>query len=104
MNERRPLCLSAEVLRFERPGAPKRPAVVLLHGCDGWTQLTAYRCVAQSLVDQGYVAKRRLGRAGLFAVLHAAVRRDLDERAYMAAFVKTTKAVCLKTLKGIHPL
>jgi LysR family transcriptional regulator for metE and metH len=58
----------------------------------------------QNYLDQGYVAKRRLGRAGLHATLYAAVRRDLDGLPYMNAFIKTTKAICLKTLKGIHPL
>lgn len=58
----------------------------------------------QNYLDQGYVTKRRLGRAGLQATLYAAVRKDLDGRGYMAAFVKTMKTVCLKTLKGIQPL
>jgi len=45
-----------QVLRFERPGAVQQPAVLLLHGCDGWAQLDAYKRAARCLVENGYVA------------------------------------------------
>jgi carboxymethylenebutenolidase len=48
--------VAIQVIRYEQPGAAKRPAVVMLPGCDGWGQLTAYGRVAECLVKRGYVA------------------------------------------------
>jgi carboxymethylenebutenolidase len=47
--------VAIQAIRFERPGAANQPAVVMIPGCDGWTQLAAYRRVAATLVEHGYV-------------------------------------------------
>jgi carboxymethylenebutenolidase len=47
---------AVQVLRFERPGAVRQPVVLMLHGCDGWAQLDAYKTAARCLVENGYVA------------------------------------------------
>jgi carboxymethylenebutenolidase len=43
------------VLRFEPQDAGIFPAVVMLHGCDGWGQLDAYKFAADDLVKAGHV-------------------------------------------------
>jgi dienelactone hydrolase len=43
------------VLRFEQQGDGKRPVLVFLHGCEGWSNRDAYRTIAKSLARQGYV-------------------------------------------------
>ncbi len=43
-------------LRFDPPGSGKRPAVILLHGADGWSQLPGYRFAAGGLTTNGQVA------------------------------------------------
>src|SRR5262249_55197499 len=45
-----------QVLRFAPPGGGNRPAVILVHGCDGGTQMWAYRFAAEGLVQTGHVA------------------------------------------------
>src|SRR5262245_20845211 len=67
-----------QVRRFERPGTDRRPAVVLLHGCDGWEQLAAYRFVATSLVESGYVVVliRYFDRTGTPDQVDAARKAD----------------------------
>ena len=45
-----------EVLRFEPPGDAKRPAVIMLHGCDGWQQMGGYRFAASGLNANGQIA------------------------------------------------
>jgi dienelactone hydrolase len=47
--------VAIQVLRFELPGTAKRPVVVMLHGCDGWEQVSAYSQVAACLAKRGYV-------------------------------------------------
>jgi carboxymethylenebutenolidase len=44
-----------QVRRFEIPGVRKQPAVLILHGCDGWGHIDAYRYLARNLVERGYV-------------------------------------------------
>ncbi len=48
--------VDVRVVRFEPPGAGRRPAVVLLHGADGWGQMPGYRFAASGLTDAGCVA------------------------------------------------
>jgi dienelactone hydrolase len=43
------------VLRFEPAGGGRHSAVVMLHGCDGWGQLNAYKFAAEDLVKDGHV-------------------------------------------------
>lgn len=46
-----------QAVRFEPIGASgKRPAVLMLHGSDGWEQMKAYRFVGNDLAAQGHVA------------------------------------------------
>jgi dienelactone hydrolase len=49
---------SADVrtVRFEPPGPDQRPAVILLHGADGWGQMAGYRYAADGLTRAGLVA------------------------------------------------
>lgn len=44
------------VRRFDPKVEGKRPAVVLLHGCDGWEQLKTYETAAKTLASDGHVA------------------------------------------------
>jgi carboxymethylenebutenolidase len=43
------------VWRYEPSTTGKYPAVVMLHGCDGWEQMKAYEWAAQGLVKAGHV-------------------------------------------------
>jgi carboxymethylenebutenolidase len=44
------------VLRFEPPGKGKRPAVIMLHGADGWGPMTGFRFAADGLNANGFTA------------------------------------------------
>src|SRR5262245_1570469 len=48
--------VDVRVVRFEPAGTGRRPAVVLLHGADGWGQMSGYRFAASGLTDAGCVA------------------------------------------------
>lgn len=48
--------VDVRVVRFEPAGRGRRPAVVLLHGADGWGQMCGYRYAASGLTDAGCVA------------------------------------------------
>lgn len=43
------------LLRFESSTVGTKPVVVMLHGCDGWEQMAAYRFAAKALAQEGYV-------------------------------------------------
>lgn len=44
------------VLRFEPPGTEKRPAVIMLHGADGWGPMSGFRFAASGLNANGHIA------------------------------------------------
>jgi carboxymethylenebutenolidase len=44
------------VIRFEPPGTEKRPAVIMLHGADGWGPMTGFRFAASGLNASGFTA------------------------------------------------
>lgn len=44
------------VLRFEPPGTEKRPAVIMLHGADGWAPMTGFQFAASGLNANGFTA------------------------------------------------
>jgi carboxymethylenebutenolidase len=44
-----------QVRRFQRNEKSPQPAVILLHGCDGWQQLCAYSSISKMLAEKGYV-------------------------------------------------
>lgn len=51
---------------------------------------------------RGYVTARRLGREGLQATLHAAVRSDMLELPYVRDFLLTAKDISFSTLEGVQ--
>lgn len=53
-------------------------------------------------LERGYVAARRIGRHGLWAELHAAVREGDAPRAYMADFVETVRRESFARLPGVR--
>ncbi|MCA1979060.1 MAG: LysR family transcriptional regulator, partial [Thiobacillus sp.] len=55
-------------------------------------------------LERGYVVARRIGRDGLWAELHAAVRADDAARAYVADFVETVRRESFRLLPGIRPI
>jgi carboxymethylenebutenolidase len=44
-----------QALRFEQPSQGKQPGLILLHGCEGWSDLLPYRFIARTLAQEGYV-------------------------------------------------
>src|SRR5262245_29008292 len=44
------------VLRFDCPGTEKRPAVIMLHGADGWAPMTGFKFAASGLNASGFNA------------------------------------------------
>ncbi len=55
-------------------------------------------------LERGYVAARRIGRHGLWAELHAAVRETDAPRAYLADFVETVRRESFARLPGVRAL
>jgi LysR family transcriptional regulator for metE and metH len=53
--------------------------------------------------DRGFVRTLRLGEKGLWPVLHAAVREEEEDAAYLRAFTEVAVAMCFDRLKGIRP-
>ena len=53
--------------------------------------------------DRGFVRTLRLGEKGLWPVLHAAVREEEQDAAYLHAFTEVAVATCFDRLKGIRP-
>lgn len=53
--------------------------------------------------DRGFVRTLRLGDKGLWPVLHAAVREEEQDAAYLRAFTEIAVATCFERLKGIRP-
>ena len=53
-------------------------------------------------LERGYVAARRIGRHGLWAELHAAVREADAPRAYVADFVETVRRESFARLPGLR--
>ena len=44
------------VLHFEPPGTEKRPAVIMLHGADGWEPMKAFEFAAEGFKEKGCIA------------------------------------------------
>jgi LysR family transcriptional regulator for metE and metH len=55
-------------------------------------------------LDRGYVAARPIGKHGLWAELHATVRKGDAERAYLLDFIETVKRESFARLPGIRAL
>ncbi len=55
-------------------------------------------------LERGYVAARPIGKHGLWAELHAAVRRADAGRAYLADFIATVRRESFARLPGIRPV
>ncbi|WP_310447711.1 LysR family transcriptional regulator [Thiobacillus sp.] len=55
-------------------------------------------------IERGYVAARPVGRHGLWAELHIAVRAADAARAYVADFIDTVRRDSFARLPGIRPL
>jgi len=53
-------------------------------------------------LGQGWLATCRLGRAGVWRTLYAAVRGDDADSDYLQAFVQTAQQICFETLDGIR--
>src|SRR5262249_61986641 len=51
-----PVGEKVQVVGSAHPGPGKAPAVIMLHGCDGWSQMWGYRFAAEGLVQTGHVA------------------------------------------------
>lgn len=58
----------------------------------------------KSYLDRGYVASQRIGEEGLTGRLYAAVPQRLQERAYVAEFVKLMRETSLFNLPGVSLL
>lgn len=54
-------------------------------------------------LERGYVVARRIGKHGLWAELHAAVREADVARAYVADFIETVKRDSFARLPGLRP-
>ncbi|MEE4359946.1 MAG: LysR family transcriptional regulator [Pseudomonadales bacterium] len=54
-------------------------------------------------VERGVVRTLSLGRDGLWPVLHAAVRTDQADAAFMQSFVEVAAETCFRRLVGIRP-
>ncbi|OYW14779.1 MAG: LysR family transcriptional regulator, partial [Hydrogenophilales bacterium 12-64-6] len=54
-------------------------------------------------LERGYIAARRIGKHGLWAELHVAVREADAARAYVADFIETVKRDSFARLPGIRP-
>ncbi|MFH1816808.1 MAG: LysR family transcriptional regulator [Pseudomonadota bacterium] len=54
-------------------------------------------------LERGYIAARRIGKHGLWAELHVAVRESDAARAYVADFIETVKRDSFARLPGIRP-
>jgi LysR family transcriptional regulator for metE and metH len=55
-------------------------------------------------LERGYVVARRIGRHGLWAELHAAVREADAARAYVEDFIATVRRTSFANLPGVTPL
>jgi LysR family transcriptional regulator for metE and metH len=55
----------------------------------------------KSYLDRGYVAHQRIGERGLTGKLYAATPQHLDDRAYLAEFVRIMREVSLLSLPGV---
>jgi LysR family transcriptional regulator for metE and metH len=55
----------------------------------------------KSYLDRGYVAHQRIGERGLTGKLYAATPQRLDDRAYLAEFVRIMREVSLLSLPGV---
>jgi LysR family transcriptional regulator for metE and metH len=53
--------------------------------------------------ERGFVRTLRLGEKGLWPVLHAAVREEEEDAAYLRAFTGVAATMCFERLKGIRP-
>ena len=53
--------------------------------------------------DRGLVRTLSLGEQGLWPVLHAAVRSDQADAAYVRAFTESARITCFDRLRGIRP-
>ena len=53
--------------------------------------------------ERGFVTTACLGEDGLWPVLHAAVRADEGDAAYLQAFTEVAVTTCFERLKGIRP-
>ncbi len=58
---------------------------------------------ASQAIAAGLVIARPLGRCGLWSVLHAAVRREDRQRAYLEAFIDNARQTCFGALEGLQP-
>lgn len=56
-----------------------------------------------SYLERGYVSARPIGRHGLWAELHAAMRQADSSRAYLGDFVSTVRKESFARLPGIRP-
>lgn len=54
-------------------------------------------------LDQGLVASCRLGRAGVWRTLYAAVRVEDSTAPYVHDFLQVAQELCFRTLPGIRP-
>lgn len=58
----------------------------------------------RNYVDYDYVIAKRIGAKGLWNELYLSVPRALDEKPYVADFVKVIREQCAQTLEGIELL
>lgn len=55
-------------------------------------------------LDAGYVSSSRLGRKGVWAMLHAGRRREDADIPYVQGFIEQARAISARTLAGIRPV
>jgi dienelactone hydrolase len=69
-----------QVRRFEKNSVAGQPAIVMLHGCDGWEQLRAYSSIGRMLAEKGYVVIviRYFDRTGTSDNVPAADKADFE--------------------------
>ena len=51
----------------------------------------------------GQLTTRPLGEHGLWSTLHAAIRAEDHEVAYLSEFIEMARSKCFATLEGLRP-